>query len=66
MGGEVEVEVEEIGIERKEDSTCDKVPVSVKRGCGFEFLEEIPEDEKEKELEEKRMKEERGREEVKE
>jgi hypothetical protein len=63
MGGEVDVEIEEVGAEREEGNMSDRA--SVKRGVGFDFLEEIPDDEKVKELEEKKGGVRRGREGVK-
>jgi hypothetical protein len=52
MGGEVEVEIEEVGAEREEGNLSDRS--SVKRGVGFDFLEGIPDEEKVKELEDKK------------
>ncbi len=49
-GGKVEVEIEEVGAE--EGNLSDRA--SVKRGVGFDFLEGIPDDEKVKELEDKK------------
>jgi hypothetical protein len=52
MGGVVEVEEEEMMTEQESDKISEKE--SGRRGNGFEFLEELPVEEKDEELEEKR------------
>ena len=53
MGGVIEIEEEEVRSEKGSEKGCDNV--SVTRGMGFEFLEELDVEERDEELEIKRQ-----------